>query len=273
MRGILLIGGLVFSLSHIQAQNYYYNTQSTGAGIQEGIAVYYADYLHGKKTALGETYRMEEFTAAHKTLPQGTLVQVTRLDNGQSVVVRINDRGPFDPGVMIDLSKAAALKIGLVKKGRARVRLETVGNSNTNPVNGLLPGTPQNPYASSSYTTKGAATNPPSSPTGYGYRPETTPTGYSYSNAPSNSRAGYNPTLSPGLTGYAVQLASYSNLQNARNQLDQLGQRGMQNLYLWEKSGYYKIVIAPFASKGAAAAHLEQLKRQYLQDGIVVRLK
>ncbi|MBO7122634.1 MAG: septal ring lytic transglycosylase RlpA family protein [Treponema sp.] len=94
------------------------------------VASYYADKYHGRKTSNGEIFNMYDLTAAHKTLPFNTKVKVTNLSNGKSVVVRINDRGPFIKGREIDLSKAAAVKIGMVKSGTAKVSLEIIGGPN-----------------------------------------------------------------------------------------------------------------------------------------------
>lgn len=88
-----------------------------------GIASWYGPGFHGKVTASGEPYDMYAFTAAHKTLPFGTVVRVVDLSTGRSVVVRINDRGPFVPGRIIDLSYAAAEALGMVERGTARVGL------------------------------------------------------------------------------------------------------------------------------------------------------
>ena len=93
---------------------------------QTGVASYYADDFHGKKTSNGETFDMNELTAAHRTLPFGTKVKVINQNNGKSVVVRINDRGPFLKGRIIDLSEAAAKKIDMISSGTAPVKLENV---------------------------------------------------------------------------------------------------------------------------------------------------
>jgi rare lipoprotein A len=90
----------------------------------EGLASWYGDKFHGRLTASGEVYDMHQLTAAHKTLPLGTVVKVTRPENGKSVEVRVNDRGPFVAGRVIDLSRAAAKVLGLGGEGLARVRLE-----------------------------------------------------------------------------------------------------------------------------------------------------
>jgi len=90
----------------------------------EGIASYYADEFDGRPTSNGETYDMHALTAAHRTLPFNTRVRVTNLSNGKSVVVRINDRGPFVSDRIIDLSYGAAEEISMVGPGTARVTLE-----------------------------------------------------------------------------------------------------------------------------------------------------
>jgi rare lipoprotein A len=92
--------------------------------VGEGKASYYANRFHGKKTANGEAFSLSNFTAAHRTLPFGTSVKVINLDNGKNVVVRINDRGPYQRGRIIDVSPAAAKEIGLFKSGTAKVRIE-----------------------------------------------------------------------------------------------------------------------------------------------------
>ena len=93
---------------------------------QEGLASWYGGKFQGRRTANGEVFDTNEFTAAHKTLPFGTVVKVTSLENGKSTAVRINDRGPFIPGRIIDLSRAAAAAIGLAGKGVAKVRIEVL---------------------------------------------------------------------------------------------------------------------------------------------------
>jgi len=97
-----------------------------GRPYQEGLASYYGEKFHGRKTASGEVFNMYEMTAAHRTLPFGTYVRVTNLENGRSVVVRINDRGPFAKGRIIDLSYAAAKRLGMVHSGVAKVRIEVI---------------------------------------------------------------------------------------------------------------------------------------------------
>lgn len=101
--------------------------------VQTGKASFYADKFEGTQTASGEKYRHKKFTAAHKTLPFGTRVRVTNLSNNESVEVVINDRGPYVEGRVIDVSKAAAEKLGFVNLGLAEVKIEVVdaGNGKT----------------------------------------------------------------------------------------------------------------------------------------------
>jgi len=93
---------------------------------QTGVASYYHDRFQGRKTASGVRYNKNVLTAAHKTLPLGSKVKVTDTRSGRSVVVKINDRGPYVKGRVIDLSRAAAKEIGLTKKGVAKVKVEVL---------------------------------------------------------------------------------------------------------------------------------------------------
>jgi rare lipoprotein A len=88
-----------------------------------GTASWYGSDFHGRRTANGETYDMNAMTAAHPTLPMPTIVRVTNLDNGRSVIVRINDRGPFAEDRIIDMSRAGAQELAFENKGLARVRV------------------------------------------------------------------------------------------------------------------------------------------------------
>jgi rare lipoprotein A len=94
--------------------------------IQYGNASWYGRKFHGKKTASGERFNKQSFTGAHKQLPFGTIIRVTNLRNGRDVYVRINDRGPFVSGRIVDISRAAAEAIGFRKRGVAKVRVEVV---------------------------------------------------------------------------------------------------------------------------------------------------
>lgn len=100
--------------------------EAGGRYVQVGIASWYGPNFHGRRTASGEVFDMHALTAAHRTLPFGTLVRVTYLKTGKSVVVRINDRGPWKRGRILDLSYGAAKAIGLVRDGTGKVKLEVI---------------------------------------------------------------------------------------------------------------------------------------------------
>ena len=97
--------------------------------LEEGVASFYADKFEGRITANGEVYEHQLLTAAHKLLPFGTRVKVTNLKNNLSVIVKINDRGPFVAGRIIDLSKSAAEKLEFIREGITKVKLEVLVKS------------------------------------------------------------------------------------------------------------------------------------------------
>jgi rare lipoprotein A len=109
----------------VLGKRYYVMQESTGY-VERGISSWYGKKFHGRKTSNGETYDMYAMTAAHKTLPIPSYLQVTNLDNGKSVVVRVNDRGPFHGDRIIDLSYAAASKLGFAQNGTGRVELRAI---------------------------------------------------------------------------------------------------------------------------------------------------
>jgi len=100
--------------------------QSVSSYDESGVASWYGADFHGKNTANGESYDMHTLSAAHKTLPMPTLVRVTNLENDRTVIVRVNDRGPFVKDRLIDLSQAAAKELGYLNQGTARVRVQTL---------------------------------------------------------------------------------------------------------------------------------------------------
>ncbi len=99
---------------------------------RSGLASWYGEKFHGRPTATGETYNMNDITAAHKTLPLNSVVHVENLENGRSLLVRVNDRGPFVDGRIIDLSKGAATALGTLSNGVAQVRVRYVGPADPN---------------------------------------------------------------------------------------------------------------------------------------------
>lgn len=104
-------------------------TIGSRAWSQTGVASWYGDPFHGRETASGEVYDMERLTAAHQTLPFGTRIRVENLDNGMTVTVRVNDRGPFVDGRILDVSRRAARELGMIGPGTAHVRITVLQGS------------------------------------------------------------------------------------------------------------------------------------------------
>ncbi|MBN2188039.1 MAG: septal ring lytic transglycosylase RlpA family protein [Chitinispirillaceae bacterium] len=128
---LLVFPAIMFLLSGCGGTSRYGRAQPADGQVsspfrQTGIASYYAKDFHGRATANGEKFDMYALTAAHRTLPFNTRVKVTNLSNGREVTVRINDRGPYVKDRIIDLSFAAAEKIGLIVSGTAKVKIEAV---------------------------------------------------------------------------------------------------------------------------------------------------
>ena len=108
----------------------YYPLPSSEGYVEIGVASWYGSDFHGRATSNGETYNMHDMTAAHKLLPMHTMLLVSNLDNGREIVVRVNDRGPFVKGRIIDVSLSAAKKLALLHRGTARVKVTALGEVN-----------------------------------------------------------------------------------------------------------------------------------------------
>ncbi len=120
----------------------YYPLDSAQGFSEEGIASWYGKKFHGRRTSSGEVYDMYEMTAAHKTLPIPVFVEVTNIDNGRKAVVKVNDRGPFHEGRVIDLSYAAATKLGVASTGTANVSIRVIGEDEDELSSGALVNAP-----------------------------------------------------------------------------------------------------------------------------------
>ena len=121
-------GGVPGSKPYTVRGKTYYPLKSAHGFVEEGVASWYGPGFHGKKTASGERFNQYNISAAHKILPLGTEVRVTNLENHRSLILRINDRGPFVDDRVIDLSRGAAQRLGVIGKGTARVRIQSLGD-------------------------------------------------------------------------------------------------------------------------------------------------
>lgn len=212
--------------------------------VDNGLASYYNDKFQGSQTASGESYDKDLFTAAHKTLPFGTIVKVTRTDNQKTVIVRINDRGPHYKGRVIELSRKAAEAIDLVKSGTAMVKVEV-----------------QTPK---SYDIK---TKKKSSSKGKAI------------NINKGKAAGLYMVESKKVPkkGYAVQIGLYSDYKNVLKQVSNLNASKVYNVaILIEKNkkgkDIYKVLTGPYGKLANATASKSMLRRKGYKDCFVINL-
>lgn len=249
-----------------------------------GIASWYGPQFHGKPTANGEIFDQNAMTAAHPTLPMPVIARVTNLENGKSVIVRINDRGPFAAGREIDLSKHAAEQLGFMAKGTAKVRVQYIGRAplegglgdgrgvaetfiappvNTPPeerrVEGTAPITKVATVATAGLPPPaGTVSAPLASAPVSGPAMQPIPDG-----APANPDAVQRvPVTGPG--NLYVQAGSFQNLQNAesvRQQLAGLGRVEIQTTMV-DGTSYYRVRVGPLSDIPAADSSLQNVIAQ-----------
>ncbi|ORU90311.1 MAG: hypothetical protein A6F71_04885 [Cycloclasticus sp. symbiont of Poecilosclerida sp. M] len=186
--------------------------------VQRGSASWYGTKFHGNKTSNGETYNMYAMTAAHKTLPIPTYLQVHNLNNGKKIIVRVNDRGPFHGGRIVDLSYAAAIKLGVLKTGTAPVEIRALDPNN--------------------YQATGTTVT---------YAAPTKPNFYQADSPVKNS-----PHPQQNKTTLYIQVGSFSELKNAEKFKSRISAHGIYNIRLApeQRNGtpLYRVQLGPFAS-------------------------
>jgi rare lipoprotein A len=217
-----------------------------------GIASWYGPTFHGKDSASGEVFDENAMTAAHPTLPIPSLVRVTNLDNGRTVVVRVNDRGPFVDDRIIDLSKAAGAALDMHAKGTAKVRVEYVGAAPLNGGGGLVAAMPAPQRVSLA-----AAPQPQlSAPVA---RPVFTPP------AP----------VSASASQFYVQAGSFADLANAHALRQKLAAAGGTSIETVSISGseFYRVMLGPWASRDTAEGARQALSRSGAQGLVVSRTR
>ena len=267
-----------------------------------GVASFYADAFDGRKTASGEIYDKAKMTAAHKELPFGTMIRVTRLDNKKSVVLRVNDRGPFISGRIVELSKTAAQKVGLIRDGIAEVKVEVVKErdlakekmttksvekpaakpkeipkSYDNGISTPVVAVPEAPKAV--VTEKKAVAKP--APKKTKAAPKTT----AKATSSKKEKLVQNPNqdglykiqlIRPDKTGYGVQIASMSDYENVFRQVTDLQSDWFKNILI-SVSGKgdatnYRIILGPFPDAKTAEAYKASLLKKKKRKGFVVDL-
>ncbi len=191
---------------------------------QRGTASWYGKKFHGQKTAIGETYDMFAMTAAHTTAPLPSFARVTNLRNGKSVVVRVNDRGPFHPGRIVDLSYAAAHRIGVAQAGSGDVEFELLLPPHFRSVAASTRSTPANAVLQ---TSASGDNNVVLAPTD-------------------------NTNFSQGTTLFFVQLGAFGNFGNAQAFQGRMADELATNPVVKQVGGLFRVQLGPFASMSDA---------------------
>jgi rare lipoprotein A len=198
---------------------------------ETGLASWYGDAFDGKPTANGEIFDMRAISAAHATLPMPCLVEVTNLENGRTLTVRLNDRGPYHPGRIIDLSRAGAEQLGFYMKGTAKVRVRYVGPA---PMDG---GDPPGAFAMAPRIQPFlTASNPAPA--------------YPIASPPQTSAQ-----AAPTTGGYLVQAGAFSTRAAAEQVAGRLTSAGTASIRPVDHGGVtlYRVVLGPWTDKDAAA--------------------
>ena len=214
-----------------------------------GIATWYGRRYHGKQTSSGEVYDMYAMTAAHTTLPIPSYARVTHLATGKSVVVRVNDRGPFIDGRLIDLSYTAAHKLGVLAGGSAMVEVESIIPGQTGPVAPAPPITAPLPDPAVAPVAVVAETAPPPAPAAEA--PPAPPTA-----APTAA------VKSEATPGHFLQFGAFGSESNAQDFLGRLRSQvgGLaENLHIYARDGLFRVHAGPYASPAEARQAAERI--------------
>lgn len=249
---VLIQKRLAFSIILFSISYFYAYSQNV---ILEGQASYYHDKFDGRTTANGETFDQDGMTCAHKTLDFGTMLRVTNLENNLTVDVRVNDRGPFVEGRIVDLTKAAAQKIGLYEMGVCNARVEILTGNELPITNNTNIDEP-----------KGTTTI---------ILPKEVPT---KTNEPTQSVTFSSFTyrisiIQDSISGYTIQLGAFSKIENALKLLEELNTKGFNETYLYKsvtnENAYYRVLYGDFLS-GISAKILQTQLADAGYKGILV---
>lgn len=271
-----------------------------------GLASFYSDDFHGRKTAYGDYYDKDKLTAAHKKYAYGTKIKVTRLDNNKSVVVTVTDKGPYIKGRVVDLSRRAAESIGLVADGVAQVKVELAGRSTTKPPEEVVAARPAETSKPTTYNNDSEPTtpkprevaviknDPPAAGTTETEKTTTpaakpAPAKETRTAAPSeikfklvqqdyNQYGLYKIVLQkPEQKGFGVQVASMSSYENVLKQVADLQAKWFENILISAEKGgqdpVYKVILGPFIDEKTAETYQKSLNKKYKIKGFVVNLE
>lgn len=256
-------------------------------GQEKGFAINYKESDASRVTSSSELYDPSKLTAAHNTLPFGTMVRVTRLDNGMSVVVEINDRGPFTPNRIIALSKAAAHKIGLKKYEKINVQLSILPKKESTELLVVKPEKkPDIPFyqpGSNKTETKETEDLPLHLTPIEGLIIQRNSVGEKNTVLPSVSE-----TLKPGLyqiqlnrlpeKGFAIQVGSFRNVSVLWSEISKLHNAWFKQIMVQTKENanglvLHKLLLGPFPSREKAYSYKENLRTKYGIEGFIVTLQ
>lgn len=241
-----------------------------------GVASYYADKFHDRPTASGELYKIDQMTAAHKTLPFNTVVKVTRMDDGRSVIVRINDRGPHVAGRIIDLSGAAAEFIGLKQDGTTKVVLHELKVDQPLPPPAMAAKGPSVTTAPVSTPVMATPPAPVETTTIISSVPETqiSETHYTHRTSVVTDDA---ITAYSGPMIYGVQVAAVHNTTSAFQIAEKYKKMWFKPTIFEQRDAngviIYKIVLGSYPTKAQADVYKTNLKKNKKVDGFVVSVQ
>jgi len=268
-----------------QIRGIWYYPKADPSYDERGVGSWYGEQFHNRRTANGEIFDMDLPSAAHKTLPLPSIVEVTNLDNGRKMQVRVNDRGPFIEGRIIDLSKAAADQLGYGRAGVARVRVRYIGPAGKTPFDqrrmiAAAPPAPQTRHAPPPKPRVYASGLPPAQPA-YGPPPppKAADPGYAPS-APPPPRIEAPPASpieappAPALTNaYRVQAGSFSSRDNAERAKAQLGETGDTSIESVERAQgvIYRVVVQAGPDEVEAFGVRDRVAALGFSDATVLR--
>jgi rare lipoprotein A len=251
---------------------------------QRGIGSWYGKKFHGQKTSSGEIYDMYKMTAAHPTLPLPSYVRVTNLSNGKQVIVRVNDRGPFHSGRIIDLSYTAALKLGYIAKGSAELEVERLLPDEIAQINSARQGRPaDSPTVAVSGNVHAVAATLDAVPSEQADRtsssisvPPVTADKRAVAQAAELPVSGTAQANISGAAagGFYLQLGAYASAAGAetvRNRLAQSWDGDLPPLEVIQSGSLHRVYSGPFASRGEADAASRRIKAGGTADPVVVR--
>lgn len=232
-----------------QVRGRWYTPKEQPGYEEVGMASWYGDAFNGRATSSGERFNMHELTAAHKTLPLPGLVEVTNLDNGRRVVVRVNDRGPFVDGRVIDLSRGAAQELGMISQGVGRVRVRYLGRA------------PR--LGGGVVLQRAAASQSPTPPP-----PASQPVPYTVAAATPVPVSA--PTQTAGAGGMWVQAGAYADQRAARRIAARLGDRATVQPTSSGGRELYRVVVGPWDDATAAESARQAVVARGYADALLI---